>query len=103
MAKAHTNPDFLKDVLAARAEYAKLKGLPAGYDPVSKADVPHGEDFLNMPVDTASYRYAADVLRESQLFLMTKNRHRLRHTCSMAFLPHPTHMESSFRTDRSSW
>ena len=63
MAKAHTNPDFLKDVLAARAEYAKLKGLPAGYDPVSKADVPHGEDFLNMPVDTASYRYAADVLQ----------------------------------------
>ncbi len=63
VARAHTNPELEKDILAARAEYARLKGLPADYDPVSKADVPYGERFLNNPVDTTSYRYLADVMR----------------------------------------
>ena len=63
IARAHTNPELRKDILAARAEYARLKGLPADYDPVTEADVPHGEKFLNNPVDTASYRYISDVTR----------------------------------------
>lgn len=63
IARAHTNPELRNDILAARAEYAQLKGLPADYDPVVDADVPHGEKFLNDPVDTASYRYIADVAR----------------------------------------
>ena len=63
IARAHTNPELQKDILAARAEYARLKGLPEDYDPVEGADVPHGEQFLNNPVDTASYRYISDATR----------------------------------------
>ena len=61
IARAHCNPEFEKDLRAARAEYALLKGLPEDYDPAAEADVPHGERFLNNPVDTASYRYIADL------------------------------------------
>ena len=61
IARAHGNPEFEKDLRAARAEYALLKGLPADYDPAAEADVPHGERFLNNPVDTASYRYITDL------------------------------------------
>ena len=60
IARAHTNPELHKDILAARAEYAQLKGLS---EELSTIDVPHGEMFLNNPVDTASYRYIADVAR----------------------------------------
>ncbi len=64
VARAHANSDLLhRDILAARAEYIKLKGLPKNYDPVSKTDVLHGEKILGNPVDTTSYRYATDVLR----------------------------------------
>lgn len=63
VARAHTNPDLEKDILAARAEYARLKGLPADYDPAAGVDVPHGECFLNAPVDTTSYRYITDLTR----------------------------------------
>lgn len=63
VAQAHTNPELEKDILAARAEYAQLKGLPADYDPVTATDVPHGENILNPPVDTASYRYITDLTR----------------------------------------
>ena len=63
IARAHTNPEFHKDILAARAEYAALKGKSADYDPSAEADLPHGEDFLNNPVDTTNYRYLADVMR----------------------------------------
>lgn len=62
-ARAHLNPELQKDINAARSEYARLKGLPLDYDPVAKADVPHGEDILNNPVDTASYRYISDLER----------------------------------------
>ena len=63
IARAHTNPELHNDIMAARAEYAKLKGLPEDYDPVEGTDVPHGEMILNNPVDTASYRYISDVTR----------------------------------------
>jgi len=63
IARAHTNPELHKDILAARAEYAELKGKAASYDPAAAADLPHGEDILNNPVDTASYRYISDVMR----------------------------------------
>lgn len=63
IARAHICAEFQKDLLAARAEYARLKGLAADYDPVADADVPHGELFLPAPVDTASYRYVSDVMR----------------------------------------
>lgn len=63
VARAHTNPELEKDIKAARAEYARLKGLPADYDPLANAGVPHGENILNNPVDTASYRYYSDLTR----------------------------------------
>ena len=62
IARVHSDPDFEKDIRAARAEYARLKGLPKDYNPSVEADVPHGERFLNNPVDTASNRYMADLM-----------------------------------------
>ena len=62
IARAHHEPEFEQDIRAARAEYARLKGLPEDYDPAAEADVPHGERFLNNPVDTASARYQADLM-----------------------------------------
>lgn len=61
VARAHTNPELEKDILAARAECARLKGLPEDYDPVTGADVPYGERIVNDPVDTTSYRYITDM------------------------------------------
>ena len=61
IARAHCEPEFEQDIRAARTEYARLKGLPESYDPVAEADVPHGERFLNNPVDTASARFMADI------------------------------------------
>lgn len=61
VARAHTNPELEKDILSARAEYARLKGLPENYDPVTAADVPYGERIVNDPVDTTSYRYITDL------------------------------------------
>ena len=63
IARAHVNPDFEKDILAARAEYRRLKGLPKDYDPTASVDLPRGDRFLNPPVDTASYRYPGDIAR----------------------------------------
>ena len=62
IARAHCEPEFEQDIRAARAEYARLKGLPEDYNPAAEADVPHGERFLNNPVDTASARYMADIM-----------------------------------------
>ena len=62
-ARSHINPELQKDIAAARAEYAKMKGLPEDYDPVTPADVPHGESILNNPVDTASYLYISDMMK----------------------------------------
>lgn len=63
IARAHLNPAFEEDIQAARAEYKRLKGLPAKYDPTAKALMPQGKRFLNPPVDTASYRFPAEILR----------------------------------------
>ncbi len=64
VARAHANGDLLhKDILAARKEYAILKGLPRDYDPVSGAGVLNGEKILGPQVDAASYRYISDVRR----------------------------------------
>ena len=63
VARAHSNPELEKDIYLARAEYARLKKLPAGYNPIAKAELPHGEDFLNPAVDTTSYRYISDITR----------------------------------------
>lgn len=60
-ARAHANPDFQQDIQAARAEYARLKGMPADSNPAEGTDVPHGEKFLGSPVDTTSYRYISDL------------------------------------------
>ena len=66
IARAHCEPEFEQDIRAARAEYIRLKGLPEDYDPTVDGDVlvdvPHGERFLNAPVDTASARYMADLM-----------------------------------------
>ncbi len=62
IARVHSDPDFEKDIRAARAEYARLKGLPEDYNPAAEADVPHGERFLNNPVDTVSNRFMADLM-----------------------------------------
>ena len=62
IARAHCEPVFEQDICAARAEYARLKGLPEDYNPAAEADVPHGERFLNNPVDTVSPRFMADIM-----------------------------------------
>lgn len=63
VARAHTNPELEKDILAARQEYAQLQGLSADYDPLVKAGLLRGEKILDAPVDTASYRYYSDLTR----------------------------------------
>ena len=63
IARAHHHPEYLQDMEAARAEYRKLKGLPADYDPTSKVGLPQGVKILNAPVDTTSYRYEGDLFR----------------------------------------
>ena len=63
VARAHQHPEYLQDIEAARAEYRKLKGLPANYDPAAKAGLPMGVKILNAPVDTTSYRYEGDLFR----------------------------------------
>ena len=63
IARAHCNPELEKDILAARREYALLRGLPADYDPTASAGQPQGVRILNAPVDTASYRYLGDLSR----------------------------------------
>ena len=60
-ARAHTNPELLKDIKAARAEYAQLKGLNVETNIGDGVDVPHGENILSAAVDTTSYRYASDL------------------------------------------
>lgn len=64
IARAHCNPAFDEDIRAARAEYARLKGVtvPDGYPFSEDFDVPHGERILNNPVDTTSARYMADLM-----------------------------------------
>ena len=64
IARAHCNPDFDEDIRAARAEYARIKGVTLTNEfPFSEEfDVPHGERILNNPVDTTSARYMADLM-----------------------------------------
>ncbi len=64
IARVHNATDFDSDIQAARAEYAQLKGLPVpdGFPLEEGIDVPHGERFLNDPVDTVSARYMADLM-----------------------------------------
>ncbi len=62
VARCHANPLYAKDLAEARAEYARLKGKPAGYDPAAKVEFPHGEKILNEKVDTASYRFLGDLM-----------------------------------------
>ena len=64
IARLHHDTEFPADVRAARAEYAQLKGLPVpdGFPLDNGVDVPHGERFLNDPVDTASARYMTDMM-----------------------------------------
>jgi membrane-associated phospholipid phosphatase len=63
IARAHNNPLLAEDIAAARAEVCRAKGLPADYNPVSRAGLPHGDKILNAPIDTADYRYLGDILR----------------------------------------
>ena len=64
IARAHCNPAFDEDIRAARAEYARIKGVavPDAYPFSEEFDVPHGECIINNPVDTASARYMADLM-----------------------------------------
>ena len=64
IARAHCNPAFDEDIRAARAEYARIKGVtvPDGFPFSEEYDVPHGERILNNPVDTASARYMTDLM-----------------------------------------
>ncbi len=63
IAAAHNNPWFEEDIAAARAEYKRLKGLPADYEPTTNAGLPHGSRFLNTVVDTTSHRYPGELAR----------------------------------------
>ena len=64
IARLHHDTEFSDDVRAARAEYAQLKGMPVpdSFPLENGIDVPHGERFLNDPVDTASARYMTDLM-----------------------------------------
>ena len=62
-ARAHLHPEYDQDIEAARAEYKRLKGLPADYDPTASTGLPQGYKILNAPVDTTSYRYEGDLFR----------------------------------------
>ena len=62
-AHAHLHPEYDQDIEAARAEYKRLKGLPADYDPTASTGLPQGYKILNAPVDTTSYRYEGDLFR----------------------------------------
>jgi len=63
VARVHAHPQLAKDLAAARAEYARLKGKPADYDPTVGVTYPLGEKILNAAVDTTSYRYLGDLMR----------------------------------------
>ena len=56
-ARMHTNPYYLADLKAARAEFDKLKKL----DKEDAGAWPRGERFLGQPVDTISRRFYGDV------------------------------------------
>ena len=60
-ARAHANTELLKDIEAAREEYARLTENTVGTNPAEGTDVPYGERFLGSPVDTTSYRYVSDL------------------------------------------
>lgn len=62
-ARAHLHPEYQQDIEAARAEYRKLKGLPADYDPTANVGLPKGVKILNAPVDTTCYRFEGDLFR----------------------------------------
>lgn len=62
-ARAHLHPEYNQDIEAARAEYKRLKGLPADYDPTASTGLPQGYKILNASVDTTSYRYEGDLFR----------------------------------------
>ena len=70
IARAHANGELSKDIAAARAEYIRVKGLPADYNPAEKAGSPKGVRILSAPVDTVSYRYLADILRYKKAKLL---------------------------------
>ena len=63
VARLHNSEHFRKDLLAARAEYARLKGLPKKYSVPADLPLPDARRFLNPPVDTTHYRYLGDVQR----------------------------------------
>lgn len=86
IARAHSNPAFEEDIKEARAEYRRLKGLPADYDPTEKVGLPLGKKFLNAPVDTTSYRYPGEVLRyqRAKAFRMTARGDSAIQNCTMS-------------------
>ena len=57
VASMHSNPEFMADMEAARAEYYKISGRK----PNTVIDYPDGQRILSQPVDTASYRYYGDM------------------------------------------
>lgn len=62
IARAHTNPCLEQDIQAARAEYARIKGIAIPDNAFAiEDDIPHGELILNNPVDTFSARFICDL------------------------------------------
>ena len=57
VAAMHSNPEFMADMEAARAEYYKISERK----PNIVIDYPDGQRILSQPVDTASYRYYGDM------------------------------------------
>ena len=58
MARLHTNKEFLDDLAAARAEYAKVKGLPKKQE---LTEYPKGQNIMDVVVDINNFDYYADV------------------------------------------
>ena len=63
IAQAHNYSAFKQDLIDAREEYRKLKGLAASYDPTADSAQPMGSNILNPPVSTTDERYQADLKR----------------------------------------
>ena len=59
IARAHANPVFRQDMLAARAEYQKIKHLKKI---TTRGDYPQAEKILPEPIDTASEFFLDDMM-----------------------------------------
>lgn len=59
MARLHTSKEYMKDIESARAEFAKIKGLPKK---PTLTSYPNGENIIDPVVDINDFNFYADVV-----------------------------------------